>query len=229
MRNIIKYIMDNDIDSKLYYFDKYRIPQSILRNITMYKSEELNFRIEIFNIKRQKTYGLLYGLCNEIGSSMDNDNYDYIFCAPKICSILIAFFRFNNKTIIIFPYLSVEPEYGITHLTNIINDLMRVFNKNIQFDMSYMEDYNSGIDRMFIYLHNIINCEDARILCIMDDQYNNNNTRLFVSDQIRDYKMKIKNIVNKETTIECKNIYNYPIIYQIINRYKNCPDCNFII
>ena len=98
---------------------------------------------------------------------------------------------------------------------------MRVFNKNIQFDMSYMKDYNSGIDRMFIYLHNIINCENARILCIMDDQYNNNNTQLFVSDQIRDYKMKIKNMVNKETIIECKNTYNYPIIYQIINRYKN--------
>jgi hypothetical protein len=43
----------------------------------------------------------------------------------------------------------------------------------------------------------------------------------FVSDQIRDYKMKIKNMVNKETIIECKNTYNYSIIYQIINRYKN--------
>ena len=220
MKNIIKYIMDNEIDSKLYYFDKYRIPQSILRNVTIYKSEKLNFRIEIFNIKRQRTHGLLYGLCNEIGSSM-NDDYDYIFCAPKICSILIAFFRFNNKTIIIFPYLSINPEYGITHLTNITNDLIRVFKKNIQFDMSYMEDYNSGIDRMFIYLHNIIDCHDARILCIMDVQYNNNNTRLFISDQTRNYKINIINIKNKETIIECKNTYNYPIIYQIMNRYKS--------
>ena len=29
MKNIIKYIMDNEIDTKLYYFDKYRIPQSL--------------------------------------------------------------------------------------------------------------------------------------------------------------------------------------------------------
>lgn len=217
---IIKYITANNIDCKLYYFDKYKIPYSILRNITMHKSEKLNIRVEIFNIKRQKSYGLLYGLCNEIGQIMENKNeYDYIFCAPTICAILILLFRYKNKTVIIFPYLcNTIIKFSCLQLISIVNDLKRIFNTSIEFDFSYMEDYNSGIDKFYTYLHNIIKYKYAKILCIAQEHYNNINNTIYISEQIRDYKMRLTNIVNKEDYINCKNIYNLPIIYQIINR-----------
>ena len=51
MNNIIKYITANNIDTKLYYFDKYTVPKSIMRNVTMHKSHKLNIKMSLRTTK----------------------------------------------------------------------------------------------------------------------------------------------------------------------------------
>jgi hypothetical protein len=73
--------------------------------MSIQNSNIFNIRIEILNIKKPKTNGLLYGIIKEISDNYKYNNFKYIFCAPTICSILLCLFRFNNCKVIIFPYL----------------------------------------------------------------------------------------------------------------------------
>jgi hypothetical protein len=209
-----------------YYFDGCTIPDSLMKYLrinTYYMKNCFNIRLELFNIKKQKTNGLLYGVCHETGDKMKvfKTEYDYIFCAPSICSILLCLFRFNNCKIYLFPYLSrTKVKYSCKQLRNIIEDLKDKFNKiDIEFDLSFMEDYTGGFEKLFTYLYIVIkNINNCKALCVLEELYNEQTTSLFISSQIRDIDMSLCNIANQDITIECKNKYNLPIVHQIIDR-----------
>jgi len=216
-----------------YYFDNTKIPKSIQKYINinaLRKENYYNITIEIFDIKKQKSNGLLYGICNEIGEKLKtlNNNYNYIFCAPTICSIIIALFRFTATKIIIFPYLSVTKiKYTYNQLLYIISEIKNQFNLNIDYDLTFMKDYIEDSNNTFnfnnkfnfknawMYLYNVIkNNYKCNVLCIIEEFYNETNTCMYYCNQIRDMDM---NMCNK---IDNNIIINLPIIHQIIENTK---------
>jgi hypothetical protein len=138
--------------------------------------------------------------------------------------ILLCLFRFSNCKIFIFPYLlQTKVKYSCKQLRNIIEDLKDKFNKiDIEFDLSFMEDYTGGFEKMFTYLYIVIkNINNCKALCVLEELYNEQSTSLFISSQIRDIDMSLCNIANQDITIECKHKYNLPIVHQIIDRIDN--------
>jgi hypothetical protein len=222
-----------------YYFEYNSIPNSIQKyiNITrIMKENEYNITIELYDIVRQKSNGNLYGVCREIAENIKNNNhYNYIFCAPTICSILICLFRFNNIRIIIFPYLSLtKVKYNAKQLQKIISNIINVFKLNIQIDLSFMEDYiedNNNIivfskkynyKNMYMYLYNVIkNIINPNVLCVMEEQYNDYKTNINIMKHIRNINMQLCKYSNQTIIINLQKIYNLPIIHQIIDNYQN--------
>lgn len=220
-RDIIKYIESNSINPIIYYYDK--IPLSIWKNISIQKSKYIYISVECYNIKKPKTNGLLYGYINEIAEIINNIIiFDYIFCAPTIFAILLCLFRFKNTRIILFPYLlTTSMKYDYYQLLNIINDLKKIFNNDIDFDFTYIHDYiNINGLNFYKYIYNIVDFNYCSILCITEETYNMYNTHIYISKQQRDYNMKLRNIINEDINIKCNYIYNFPIIHQIIAKYK---------
>lgn len=219
-----------------YYFNNTKIPKSIQKYLNMSPiriENYYNITIEIFDIKKQKSNGLLFGICSEIGEKLKilNINYNYIFCAPSICSIIIALFRFTNSKIIIFPYLSLTKiKYNYNQLLYITKQLKKIFNlTNIEIDLTFMEDYiddENNIYRFnnkyyfmntYMYLYNVIkNNYNCNILCIIEELYNDNNTNIYLCKQKRDNHMNLCNINDTNIIINLINKYNLPIIHQII-------------
>jgi hypothetical protein len=219
-----------------YYFDNTKIPKSIQKYLNMSPiriENYYNITFEIFDIKKQKSNGLLFGICSEIGEKLKilNINYNYIFSAPSLCSIIIALFRFTNSKIIIFPYLSLTKiKYNYNQLLYITKQLKKIFNlTNIEIDLSFMEDYiddENNIYRfnnkynfmnIYMYLYNVIkNKYNCNVLCIIEELYNDNNTNIYLCKQKRDNHMNLCNIDDTNIIINLINKYNLPIIHQII-------------
>jgi hypothetical protein len=197
----------------------------------MIKENYYNITIELFDIMRQKSNGMLYGVCREIGEKLNySNNYNYIFCAPTICSILICLFQFKNMKIIIFPYLSLTKiKYNYNQLSYIINQIKNIFNLNNEVDLSFMKDYNEdpnntivfdkkyNFKNMYMYLYNVIkNNYNVNALCVIEELYNNNYTDINISKQLRNMDMQLCDLFNKNIFIRLKNNYNLPIIHQIV-------------
>jgi hypothetical protein len=232
--NIIKQLNISKANIIPYYYENKSIPKSIQKYINinaMIKENYYNITIELFDIMRQKSNGMLYGVCREIGEKLNySNNYNYIFCAPTICSILICLFQFKNMKIIIFPYLSLTKiKYNYNQLSYIINQIKNIFNLNNEVDLSFMKDYNEdpnntivfnkkyNFKNMYMYLYNVIkNNYNVNALCVIEELYNDNYTDINISKQLRNMEMQLCDSFNKNIFIRLKNNYNLPIIHQIV-------------
>lgn len=221
-----------------YYFESNSIPNSIQKyiNITkMMKENYYNITIELYDIVRQKSNGILYGVCREISEKIKNNDYNYVFCAPTICSILICLFRFNNTRIIIFPYLSLtKVKYNRKQLQEIISNIINVFKLTIYVDFRFMEDYIEDANNIivfskkynykniYLYLYNVIkNIINPKVLCVMEEQYNDYKTNISIIKHIRDIDMILCDSFNQSIIMNLEKKYNLPIVHQIIENTKN--------